>query len=123
MKIDLKQHITDLKGRPLMTARIAASGKVMLDALGRPEVEPETLGSTLADALVSMKGAEDMSTKVKLKAYALATKIVDAESYEFSTDEIELVKSRVEVACGQLAVGRIFEIFTPVGGLSPSEQA
>jgi hypothetical protein len=51
MRINVKQHVLNYEGKPLMTPKTNADGSPVLDRDRRPVREPETLRSYLVTAL------------------------------------------------------------------------
>src|SRR5829696_4276773 len=92
MKIDVRQQISDYRGKPI------------------EEGENKTLRDFVAIALNNATGAEVLTGEQKAKAYQITTKLYQKNKVELTLDERAFVKERVEKILPALHAGRIVDV-------------
>lgn len=110
MRINVKQHVLDYEGKPILANKTTPDGAPVLDEKSRPVKEPETLRNYLALALnnkakteTEMIGAEEMA-----KRYQLSTKLYAKNEVDLTHTECALLIQRVAaIFDSPLIVGRV----------------
>jgi hypothetical protein len=111
MRLNVKQHVLDYEGKPLMTNITNSDGSVVLDDDNRPIQEPELLRNYLAVALNNAaQGEETFTPEQKAKIYELTTKLYKKKEIDLTLDDRAFLKERVGKVYGPLIYGRICEI-------------
>jgi hypothetical protein len=95
MRLNVKQHVLDYEGKPLLTDKTNSDGSPMLDENHRPVKEPETLRSYLVLALNNKSRAETepLGAEEAAKRYQLSTKL-------YAKSEVDLTHSECAAAAG-----------------------
>jgi hypothetical protein len=113
MRLNVKQHVLDYEGKPLMANKTNSDGSPLLEN-GRPVQEPETLRSYLVTALNNKSRAETepAGTEEAAKRYQLSTKLFAKNEVELTLTERTLLLERIGVLYGDvpLVYGRICDI-------------
>jgi hypothetical protein len=114
MRLNVKQHILNYEGKPLMTNKTNSDGSVVLGKDNKPVQEPETLRSYLVIALnnKAQNEAEATGAEELAKRYQLSTKLYAKNEVDLTHTECTLLEARVAgvFAHSPLLVGRITDV-------------
>jgi hypothetical protein len=112
MRLNVKQHVLDYEGKPLMTNKTNPDGSVVLGDDNRPVQEPELLRNYLAVALNNAAQSENeiFTPEQKAKIYELTTKLYKRKEVDLTLDDRSFLKERVGKVYGPLIYGRICDI-------------
>ena len=113
MRINVKQHILDYEGKPLMAKKTNSDGSPVLDENHRPIQEPETMRNYLVLALnnKARTETEPIGTEESARRYQLSTKLFAQNEVELTSKEIVLLQDRIDaIFDSPLIVGRIGDI-------------
>jgi hypothetical protein len=114
MRLNVKQHVLDYEGKPLLTNKTNSDGSPVLDENHRPVQEPETLRSYLVTALNNKARTETEATGAEesAKRYQLSTKLFAKNEVDLTLPERTLLLDRIGALYGDvpLVYGRICDI-------------
>jgi hypothetical protein len=114
MRLNVKQHVLDYQGKPLVANKTNPDGSPVLDKNHQPVQEPETLRAYLVTALNSKARTESEPTGVEESArrYQLSTKLYAKNEVDLTLNERSLLIARIGVMYGDvpLVYGRICDI-------------
>jgi hypothetical protein len=114
MRLNVKQHVLDYEGNPLMTNKTNSDGTPVFDEKNRPVQEPETLRSYLVTALNNKARTETevTGTEQSAKLYQLSTKLFAKNEVDLTLPERTLLLERIGALYGDvpLVYGRICDI-------------
>jgi hypothetical protein len=113
MRLNVKQHVLDYEGKPLLTDKTNSDGSPMLDENHRPVKEPETLRSYLVLALNNKSRAETepLGAEEAAKRYQLSTKLYAKSEVDLTHSECALLLERIAaIFDSPLVIGRIGDI-------------
>jgi hypothetical protein len=125
MRINVKQHVLDYEGKPLLTNKTNSDGSPVLDENHRPVQEPETLRSYLVLALnnKARTETEPIGAEESAKRYQLSTKLFAKNEVELSSKEIVLLMDRIAaIYDSPLVVGRIGDMLEGREILLPADE-
>lgn len=124
MRLDVKQHIIDYEGKPLMVNKTNSDGSPVLDENHKAVQEPETLRSYLVMALnnKSRTETEPIGAEESAKRYQLSTKLYAKNEVDLTHAECTLLIERIAAIYeSPLIVGRIADILEGRETLLPEE--
>jgi hypothetical protein len=110
MRLNVKQHVIDYEGKPLMAKKTNPDGSPVLDENHRPVQEPETLRSYLVLALnnKARTETEPIGAEESAKRYQPSTKLYSKNEVDLTHDECTLLLNRIAaIYDSPLVVGRI----------------
>jgi hypothetical protein len=114
MRLNVKQHVLDYEGKPLLAPKTNTDGSPVLDENHRQVQEPETLRSYLVSALNSKSRTETEPTGAEesAKRYQLSTKLFAKNEVDLTLAERTLLLERIGLLYGDvpLVYGRISDI-------------
>ena len=114
MRLNVKQHVLDYEGKPLMTTKTNPDGTPVLDENNRPVQEPETLRSYLVTALNNKARTETeaVGAEESAKRYQISTKLFAKNEVDLTLPERTLLLERIGALYGDvpLVYGRICDI-------------
>src|SRR4029453_19240298 len=104
MRLNVKQHVLDYEGKPLMTNKTNPDGSGVLGEDNRPIQEPELLRNYLAVALNNAAQGENeaFTPEQKAKIYELTTKLYNNKEVDLTLDDRWFLKERVGKVYGPL---------------------
>jgi hypothetical protein len=127
MRLNVKQHILDYEGRPLLTDKTNSDGSPALDENHRAVKEPETLRSYLVLALnnKARTETEPLGAEEAAKRYQLSTKLYAKNEVDLTLNERTLLIERIGALYGDvpLVYGRICDILEEREPELPEEAA
>src|SRR5690349_20123329 len=93
MKIDLRQPIMDLDGKPM---------------------DDLTVGGAIEQALlIPAKGDDQLTGSAKLKLFLLASKLHGRDELDLAAEDVVLVKDRVGKLYTPIVIGRVWTALDP----------
>jgi hypothetical protein len=110
MRLNVKQHVLDYEGKPLLTNKTNSDGSPVLDENHRPIQEPETLRSYLVLALNNKARTETeaLGAEESARRYQLSTKLYAKSEVDLTHAECVLLLERIAaIYDSPLVVGRI----------------
>jgi hypothetical protein len=115
MRLNVKQHVLDYEGKPLLTTKTHPDGSTVLDENDRPVQEPETLRSYLVLALNNKARTETdpIGAEEAARRYQLSTKLFAKNEVDLTHPECTLLEERINALYADnspLIVGRISDI-------------
>jgi hypothetical protein len=113
MRLNVKQHILDYEGKPLLVNKTNSDGSPVLDENHRQVQEPETLRSYFVLALnnKSRTETEPLGAEEAAKRYQLSTKLYAKGEVDLTHAECALLLERIAaIFDSPLIVGRIGDI-------------
>jgi hypothetical protein len=113
MRLNVKQHVLDYVGKPLMINKTNPDGSPALDENHRPVQEPETLRSYLVLALnnKARTETEPLGAEEAAKRYRLSTKLYAKSEVDLTHAECALLQERTAAIYeSPLIVGRIGDL-------------
>jgi hypothetical protein len=127
MRLNVKQHVLDYEGNPLMVNKTNSDGSPVLDENHRPVQEPETLRSYLVLALnnKARTETEPLGAEEAAKRYQLSTKLFAKNEVDLTHGECTLLEGRITVLYADvpLVVGRICDVLNEREISLPEEAA
>ena len=114
MRLNVKQHVLDYEGKPLMANKTNSDGSPVLDENHRPIQEPETLRNYLVLALnnKAQTEKEPLGAEEAAKRYQLSTKLYAKNRVDLTDRECSLLEERIGTVYADvpLIVGRVKDI-------------
>jgi hypothetical protein len=110
MRLNVKQHVLNYEGQPLLTDKTNSDGSAVLDENHRPVKEPETLRSYLVLALnnKARTETEPLGAEEAAKRYQLSTKLYAKSEVDLTHAECTLLMERIAATYDSpLVIGRI----------------
>lgn len=114
MRINVKQHILDYEGKPLLADRTNSNGNSQVVK------EPETARQYMVAALNNrgQRESDPMGAEESARRYQLSTKLYANNQVDLTLDEASLIKTCVPAFWGDrpLTFGRISDMLQGEGG-------
>jgi hypothetical protein len=113
MRLNVKQHVLDYEGNPILAPKTNPDGSPFLDENHRQVQEPETLRGYLVLALnhKARTETEPLGAEEAAKRYQLSTKLYARSEVDLTHAECTLLMERIAaIFDSPLIVGRIGDI-------------